>query len=146
MVAIKDIPVGLCWKMISLGTQGKIPKENQVRALHVYVDKMDAPSAKPRLMELYAGNASADHSFPLQMRMQLVPEIDSVLNTQGHCKIDKLRACQATWSTSKLTLLKTWEIEFLDKCNPTMGLSLHDAMMAIKHPANPQFSLFHSID
>jgi len=27
---INDIPVGLCWKMISLGTQGKIPKENQV--------------------------------------------------------------------------------------------------------------------
>jgi len=27
-----------------------------------------------------------------------------------------------------------------------MGLSLCDAMMAIKHPANPRFSLFHSID
>ncbi len=27
---INDIPVGLRWKMISLGTQGKIPKENQV--------------------------------------------------------------------------------------------------------------------
>jgi len=27
-----------------------------------------------------------------------------------------------------------------------MGLSLRDAMMAIKHPANPRFSLFHSID
>jgi len=145
LAAIEDIPVGL-WKMISLGTQGKIPKENQVRALHIYVDELDAPSAKPRLMELYAGNASVDHSFPLHMRMRLVPEIDSVLNTQGRQKVDKLRACQATWSTSKLTLLKTWEIEFLDKRNPKMGLSLRDAMMAIKHPANPHFSLFHSID
>ncbi len=27
-----------------------------------------------------------------------------------------------------------------------MGMSLRDAMMAIKHPANPRFSLFHSID
>jgi len=27
---IEDIPIGLRWKMISLGTQGKIPKENQV--------------------------------------------------------------------------------------------------------------------
>jgi len=118
--AIKDIPVGL-WKMISLGTQGKIPKENQVRALHIYVDELDAPSAKPRLMELYAGNASVDHSFPLHMQMRLVPEIDSVLNTQGCQKIDKLRACQVTWSTSKLTLLKTWEIKFLDKHNPKMA-------------------------
>jgi len=32
---IKDIPVGLCWKMTNLGTQGKILKENQVWALHV---------------------------------------------------------------------------------------------------------------
>jgi len=27
---IEDIPVGLCWKMLSLGMQGKISKENQV--------------------------------------------------------------------------------------------------------------------
>jgi len=32
--------------MISLGMQGKIPKENQVQALHVYVDEMDVLSAK----------------------------------------------------------------------------------------------------
>jgi len=32
---INGILVGLRWKMISLGTQGKIPKENKVRALHV---------------------------------------------------------------------------------------------------------------
>jgi len=30
---LKDILVRLCWKMISLGTQGKIAQENQVRAL-----------------------------------------------------------------------------------------------------------------
>jgi len=82
-VAIEDIPVGLRWKMISLGTHSKIPKKNQVRALHVYIDKLDAPSAKPCLMELYAGNASIDHSFPLHIWMWLVPENDSVLNTQG---------------------------------------------------------------
>jgi len=116
---IEDIPVGLCWKMILLGMQGKISKENQVRALHIYVDDMDAALAKPHLMELYAGNASLDHSFPLHIRMWLVPKIDSVLNTQGWC-----RACQAMWTTTKLIMLKTWEIEFLDECNPVMGVSL----------------------
>jgi len=30
LAAIEDIPVGLRWKMISLGTQGKISTENQV--------------------------------------------------------------------------------------------------------------------
>jgi len=118
---IEDIPVGLRWKMISLGTQGKIAKENQVQALHIYVDEMDALAAKPRLMELYTGNASIDHQFPLHMRMRLVPEIDSVLNMQGCHKIDKLRACQATWTTTKLVTLKTWEIEFLNKQSREMG-------------------------
>jgi len=143
---INDIPIGLCWKIISLGTQGKIPKENQVRALHVYVDEMDTMAAKPRLMALYKGNASISHMFPLHIHMQLVPEIDSVLNTQGCRKIDKLRACQATWMTTKLITLKTWEIEFLDEPNREMGMCLCDAMMSIKHPANPHFSLFYSID
>jgi len=43
-------------------------------------------------------------------------------------------------------MLKTWEIKFLDETNKYMGLSLRDAMMSLKHPANPRFSLFHSID
>jgi len=47
----------------------------------------------------------------------------------------------------KLVLLKTWEIEFLNECNPMMGMSLRDTMTAIKHLAtNPCFLLFHSID
>jgi len=114
---IDDIPVGLRWKMVSLGTQGKIALENIVQALHVYVDEMDVQAAKPRLTPLYAGNASVDHQFPLHIQMRLVPKIDSVLNTQGWHKIDKLRTCQATWIMTKLVLLKTWEIEFLDEQN-----------------------------
>jgi len=69
-----------------------------------------------------------------------------VLNTQGRRKIDKLYACQALWITSKLVTLKTWEIEFLDNTNKYMRVSLQDAMMLLKHPANPRFSLFHSIN
>jgi len=42
--------------------------------------------------------------------------------------------------------LKTCEIEFLDEENIAMGISLQDAMMSIKHLANPQFSLFCSIN
>jgi len=54
---IDDILASLQWKMISLGTQGAIPKENQVRALHMYVDKMDANMAKPLLLQVYMSNA-----------------------------------------------------------------------------------------
>jgi len=47
---------------------------------------------------------------------------------------------------NKLITLKTWEIEILDETNKTMGVSLRDVMLSLKHPANPRFSLFHSID
>jgi len=50
--------------MISLGTQGKIAKENQVQVLHAYVDKLDVNVAKPCLLVVYMGNASADHISP----------------------------------------------------------------------------------
>jgi len=76
--------------MISLRMQGKIAKENQVQALHVYIDKLNVNVAKPRLLAVYTGNAGTDHIFPLHIQMRLVPEIDSVLNTHGWQKIDKL--------------------------------------------------------
>jgi len=37
---------------------------------------------------------------------------------------------------TKLVTLKTWEIKFLNEQNWEMGMSLWDAMMSIKHPAN----------
>jgi len=123
---IEDILVGLCWKMVSLGTQGKLPKENQVHALHMYIDELDIQAAKPRLIELYTGKASVSHCFPLHICMQLAPEIDLVLNTQGRWKIDKLQACQATWTMTKLVTLKTWEIEFLDERNGSKPMRHND--------------------
>jgi len=43
---LQDIPVGLCWKMISLGVQGQLKLEDQVHTLHIHVDKLDAAMAK----------------------------------------------------------------------------------------------------
>jgi len=44
--------------MISLGTQGTLPKGNQVRALHFCINKMDANMAKPLLLQVYMSNAA----------------------------------------------------------------------------------------
>jgi len=35
LAAIYDVLVGLYWKMIHLGTQGKVKPDNQIKALHV---------------------------------------------------------------------------------------------------------------
>jgi len=83
-----NIPVGLHWKMISLGTQGKIAKESQVCTLQVYINRSGMQEAKPCLMTLYADNSSIKHQFLLHIYMCLVLEIDLVSNTQGCSKIN----------------------------------------------------------
>jgi len=126
---IKNILVRLRWKMISHGSQGAIPKDQQVKALHVLVDELDVPMAKPLLMALYTNNPTINHQFPLHIRMRLVPEMDAVLNTKGRQNVDKLRACQHTWMSGKLVQIKTWEIELLDDESEELGMTLCDAMM-----------------
>jgi len=144
--SIQDVPVGLRWKMINMGTQGQVKEADQVWALHLYVDELDVCMAKPLLSTLYLSHPGDDHTFPLHIRMRLVPEIDSVLNLKGRKNVDKLRACQNNWNCTKLTFIKTWEIKLLDSRSGLLGLSLRDVMMAIRHPTNAKFALFHSID
>jgi len=134
--AINGIPVGLRWKMISLGIQGPVKQEEQVKALHIYVDKMDVAWAKPQLMEVYASRPQVDHAFLLKIRMHLVPEMDSVLNTKGWKNVDKLWVCQNMWNSTKLIYIKTWEIKLLDDQNKQLRMSLRDAMMHLCHPTN----------
>ncbi len=144
--ALENIPVGLRWKMISHGSQGSIPKDQQVKALHVLVDKLDVNMAKPLLTALYTSKPQTNHQFPLHIRMRLVPEIDAVLNTKGRQNVEKLRSCQKTWLSGKLVQIKTWEIELLDDKSNILGMTLRDAMMDLHHPTNKKFALFHTID
>jgi len=143
---IASIPVGLRWKMISLGTQGSVPIEQQVKALHLEVDELDAALAKPRLMEVYTSKPEPGHFFPLGIRMRLVPELDSILNTKGRANAERLRACQNTWNSEKLAYIKMWEIELLDHYDLKTQTTLRKAMMSLSHPTNNKFALFHTID
>jgi len=91
---VKEVPVGLQWKMILLGIQGTIPKEQQIKALHIYIDELDILMAKPLLMSLYASKMEEDHEFPLGIQMCLVPKINMIINTKGQKNAEKLWACQ----------------------------------------------------
>jgi len=130
----------------SHSSQGVIPKEQQVKALHVLVDELDVPMSKLLITALYTNNPTADHQFPLHIRMRLVPNMDAVLSTKGRQNIDKLQACQNTWLSGKLVQIKTWEIELLDNESKELGMMLCNAMMDLWHPTNNKFNLFHTID
>jgi len=41
--------VGLHWKMINLGVHGKIKPKDQIKALHLYLDKLDLNMANHSL-------------------------------------------------------------------------------------------------
>jgi len=68
--------------------------------------------------------------------MCLVPELDAILNTKGRANVDKLWACQNTWTLGKLITIKTWEIELLNNDSEKLGMSLRDAMMELQYPMN----------
>jgi len=104
---LENIPVGLCWKTISHGSQEAIPKDQQVKALHMLVNEMDVPMAKPLIMVLYTSKPKADHKFPLHIQMHIVPEMDAVLNTKGWQNVDKFHICQNMWLSGKLIQIKT---------------------------------------
>jgi len=69
------------------GNEGQIKPKDQVctLTLHIYVDELDVAMAKPLLMVHYKSWPSANHVFPgiWNFRMNLVPEINSVLDTKG---------------------------------------------------------------
>jgi len=144
--AYQNIPVRLRWKTIGIGSQGQIPKDQQVKALHILVDELGINMAKPLLTALYASKTAANHQFSLQIWMHLVLELDAVLNTKGQQNVDKLQACQNTWMSGKLIQIKTWEIKLLDDESEDLGMMLHNAMMELKHPTNKKITLFHMID
>jgi len=68
-----DVLVGLQWKMIHLGTQGKVKPEDQIKVLHIYVDADNINMAKPLFLALYPSKPGKDHNFPLDIHMHLVP-------------------------------------------------------------------------
>jgi len=109
----------------------------------VLVDELDVPMAKPLILALFTSKPSADHRFPLHIRMHIVLEMEMVLNTKRQQNVDKLCTCQNTWLSGKLIQIKTWEIELLDDKSDKLVMTLCDVMMDLCHPTNKKFNLFH---
>jgi len=94
--AINGIPVGLHWKMISLGIQGMVKQEDQVKALPIYVNEMDMLIAKLCLVTLYESWPSEDHKMPSTSECAwywkwiqfLIQRVTIMLTNSRHVKID----------------------------------------------------------
>jgi len=106
------VMVGLRWKMINMGMQGKIKPDNQIWALCIYMDELNVNMAKSLLIVLYLSKPAEGHQFPLGVRMCLVPEIDLVLNEKGciwsNSEHARIHVIQLNWLALKPGRWTTW--------------------------------------
>jgi hypothetical protein len=132
------LEVGLRWRLITLGQAGAIPVQQQVRAIHVEIDKLKVSEIKPILYRIYG-------PFPNGVRMRLVPEITPLMGPNLRAKADRLRNRQANFVQYSIKIAN-WEIATLDFVDTKMDASLRDLLMAIRARSCPQFPLIHSVD
>jgi hypothetical protein len=137
------LEVGLRWRLISLGQAGAIPAQQQVRAIHVEIDKLKVSEIKPILYRIY-GHAAVG-PFPNGVRMRLVPEITPLMGPNSRAKADRLRNRQANFVQYSIKIAN-WEIATLDFVDTELDASLRDLLMAIRARSRPQFPLIHSVD
>jgi len=80
------------------------PKD-KIRALHIYVNELDATMAKPLFNESVSQLTSRQPCVCIGIWMRL--EIDTVLNQKGWKDVDKLQVCQNSWIKTKWVYIKT---------------------------------------
>jgi hypothetical protein len=85
--------VGCRYRMISLGRRGSVPKENQVKAIHIKCISEVQFDVKVALSKMYASAKNDD--YPNGIRMRLVPEeINPMISPETRQNVSRLRVRQ----------------------------------------------------
>jgi hypothetical protein len=135
--------VGCRYRMISLGRRGAIPKDEQVKAIHIECDSAVQFELKEALSKIYASAKNDD--YPNGIRMRLVPEINSMISPDTRQNVSRLKARQANFQAQIMSAI-SWDIEALDFVDHVIGWSLRDLIMKIESRTNPGNQLFHLVD
>ena len=97
--------------MISLGRWGAAPKENQIKAIHVACNTVAHFDVKVALSKIHVSAKNDDD--PNGTRMQLVPDINSMISPDTCQNVSRLRTRQDNFQ-QKIERCVTWDIEALD--------------------------------
>ena len=135
--------IGCRFKMISLGRRGAVPKENQIKAIHIECDAADQFDVKVSLSKIYASEKNDD--YPNGIRMRLVPEINSMISPETRQNVSRLRARQDNFQ-KQIAHCISWDIDALDFVDPRIGRSLRDLIMKIESRTVIGQPLFHVVD
>lgn len=120
-----------------------IPNDKQIRALHIWIASDSTfVQTKRAFQALYSSMAT---SFPLDIKMRLVPMIENLSKKKQMDQVMKLRGRQSSFLQKiDKTSCISWDIANLD--SPVGGLpSLRRLIMAAR-PSSGKGSLFISVD
>jgi hypothetical protein len=135
--------VGCCYRMISLGKRGAVPKDQQIKAIHIECDREVQFELKVLLSRIYALEKNTD--YPNSIRMRLVPEINSMISPDTRQNVTRLRARQDNFQQQIVSAI-TWDISALDFVDPKIGHSLRTLVMMIESRSVKGQPLFHVVD
>ena len=136
--------LGIRWRAISTGdkwTPGR-KQEDIARAIHIEINAQDQGRAHKPLQELYS--SSRKKGFPLGIRMRLIPGITHLMSPDTRVQVKHLINRQTTF-TAQIGGATNWEIQGIDRTDPSSGKSLRDAMMSIQSKVLPHLPVFYSI-
>jgi hypothetical protein len=137
------VKLGLCWKVIDVGTKGKLPETQQVRALCVEVNSRYRWDTQRKLIAYFGCNLKSLKEYPNGICLRFVKNKKDAINSAEKSKIEKLRARQKFF-LSNIISAEMWDIVQLDYSAQSHELTLRQMIMALKNKND--VPLFHCID
>ena len=136
--------LGLRWKVINIGIQGKVPEEKKVHALIVEVDTTRKWAYQRRLIEFYGREIKESRYYPNGIRLRFVKAKKDAASMDEKCKIDKLRARQKAFNSS-IKSTQTYDIVHLDYGAAPGQPTLRQMIGEIKSRQYETTPLFHNV-
>jgi hypothetical protein len=141
---LTGVQCGLRWKTIDAGQQGKLNKNNQVRALHVEVPKKDRWANQHTLLKMYGGTSAPEKGYPLNIKLRFIKPLKEVQNIREKVKLGRLKDRQKTFETCVTTQMDE-DVTQLDFRPDDLLPTLREMIMCLKSTEYPTRSLFLSV-
>jgi hypothetical protein len=134
--AVVGFPVGLQWRVITPAIRAD--RVQEVRAIHVIVDKNHAAADKEIIRSMYS--SCRKEGWPLGIRMRFVQEASMVQGTEDPVNLMKMRNRQHH-HVRRVKVVKSTDFNGVDTKCSVLKKSIRETLMELK-PANSSSPLF----
>jgi hypothetical protein len=138
------LKVGLRWKIIDVGAKGKLPENQQIRALTVEVNSRHRWEAQRKLISYFGRNLKHLKDYPNGIRLRFVKNKKDGVSPAEKGKIERLRARQKAFLSNIVTSV-TWDVVQLDYSPNLNEPTLRQMIMALT-TKEKDIPLFHCVD